>query len=120
MSDWMYEAHFVRATDGDSGELVVDCGFFISHTIKYRLARIDTPEIRGKTLEERNRGKAARQFVEEFFLKNGRACVVETRKTEKWQRWLAEIWIQTTLGRVNLSDLLVAQGHAQPYVESRE
>ena len=55
--------------DGDTMDVIVDCGFNIYHYLTVRLRGIDTPEIyRPEDEEELRRGQKARGFVEGLIL----------------------------------------------------
>ena len=94
---YTYEAKLDRVVDGDTIDLFVDLGFHISHKIRVRLARVDTPPAR---TEE---GKLATQYVIDAFDSCLGDCHVVTSKKGRWGRWIGEIYL--TNG--NLSDLLL-------------
>ena len=107
-----------RVVDGDTLDLTVDLGFDTSANIRVRLARANTPEVRGETRLE---GIAAAENVSDW-LANAMSLtgftdwplVVETRKAGKFNRWIAEVW---NGDGVNLSDWLLEAGLAEPYAE---
>jgi micrococcal nuclease len=74
--------------------------------IRFRLARINTPEIRG---EERPEGLLAKQWLIDTLAKSNNEIVVRTGKTGKYGRWIGEIIIDET----NINDELVKTGHAE-------
>lgn len=82
---WRYKAQFVKAVDGDTVDLVVDLGFKIYAKIRVRLLGVDTPE-RGQ-----DGYNEATEFVKTWFECHEGECVVETKKTGKYGRWLATI-----------------------------
>lgn len=88
---WHYRCELVRVVDGDTIDLDVDLGFYMTARIRVRLLDIDTPEMRGA---ERPDGLKAKEFVEEWF-RQAEDLVVQTRKTGKYGRWLADIWRTT-------------------------
>lgn len=88
---WQYKATIDRAVDGDTVDLNVDLGFKIYSKIRVRVNGVDTPE-RGEPGFH-----TATQFVEEWFAKEGDRCIIETTKTGKYGRWLADIY-PVTLG----------------------
>ena len=73
-----------RAIDGGTMLLNFDAGFFINIKEKVRLIGIDAPEI------DTEKGKEALAFVEKEL--NGANLIVETRKKEKYGRYLAFIY----------------------------
>jgi micrococcal nuclease len=106
---YTYRAHCTRAYDADTITVDVDLGMHVTlHGITLRLARIDAPEVRGP---ERPEGLAARDFLRELVV--GQDVVVQTFKDAvgKYGRYIAEVWVGE--GRLNMSDHLVAHGHAE-------
>lgn len=110
---WTYNAQVIRVVDADTIDMTVDMGFYMYSRQRFRLARIDAWEVRG---EEREEGLIAKAAVAHL-LPPGREVRIQTSKTGKWGRWLAEVWVETEAGEVNLSDWLLAEGHAVPYPE---
>lgn len=106
-----------RVIDGDTVVLQIDMGFHCLTLQKVRLLGIDTPEIRG---EERTKGLAAKEFVENWFalhLVNGTKVFVSTEKSDSFGRWLGEIYAEGQA--VSLNSQLMAKGHAVPYKRRR-
>ena len=54
-----------RVIDGDTVDLDIDLGFSITISQRIRLKDIDAPETRTKDLEEKERGLAAKVWLEE-------------------------------------------------------
>lgn len=117
-----YKAKVRSVYDGDSFRADVDLGFEIhKHNIAFRLARIDTPEIRG---EERPEGLVAEERTRELI--GGEEIVIHSTGKGKYGRWIAEVYFskedQTDLltesveSLTNLNDLLVDEGLAE-YVD---
>lgn len=63
MDKFKYKAKVVRVIDGDTIEVMIDFGFHFSKTMHIRLDGIDTPELRGGTLETKAAARKAKQFV---------------------------------------------------------
>ena len=121
--EYKYRAKVMRIYDADTIFLDIDlgCGVHITGNNGkgegVRLARIDAWEVRGG---ERDKGLVARDFVRDEF-PTGADVVIETTldKTGKYGRLIAEVWYykdDVPTAWVNLSDVLVALGHAK-YVE---
>ncbi len=107
---YTYRARCTRAYDADTITVDVDLGMHVTlHGITLRLARIDAPEVRGT---ERPEGLAARDFLRPLVV--GEALLVQTFKDKvgKYGRYIAEVWIERGDGLLNVSDTLVAHGHA--------
>lgn len=106
-----YKAFVTSVYDGDTCTVDIDLGL---HTWvkseKLRLARIDAPELKGKT---RNRGLASRDYLRNLIL--NKEIFIETIKDakEKYGRYLAEIWLRNQNGKLlNINDDLVKHGFA--------
>ena len=99
--------------DGDTLNGVVDLGFDVSMNIKVRLARIDTPELRTKDLDEKARGYAARDFLREI-IKEADAVYIKTTEKGKYGRWVGLVYIDhPELGDgYEINALMVSSGHA--------
>ncbi len=112
----MYEywGRIKRVIDGDTVEAEIDLGFHVTFTVTLRLAGINAPETKGA---ERSRGLAATRFLDTLIndLTGGtRELTVRTQKdvTEKYGRYLAIL----IAGDMNLSDRMLADGHAVPFM----
>ena len=106
-----YTATLISIVDGDTLKLDVDLGFRMHAKEVFRLARINCPEL--LTLE----GFQARAFVAETLAK-ATALKVQSSRSEKYGRWLAELDFQTKETGAqwhNLNSLLLKSGHARPY-----
>ncbi len=103
---YTYKAKVVHVVDGDTIDLDVDLGFHMTARIRFRLARINTPEVRG---EEREDGLAAEAWLVDRLAKAGNEVTIKTDKQGKFGRWIVEIII----GEDNVNDELVKTGHAE-------
>lgn len=112
---YYYRAQVVSVYDGDTCTMDIDLGMNNwQHGEKIRLARINTPEIRGS---ERPAGILARDFLREKI--DGRQVWINTLKDKKgkYGRYIADIWLEQTAGEfININDALVDAGHAN-YVQ---
>lgn len=112
---FVFRARAVRVVDGDTCDLIVDLGFRMTTTQRFRLLGIDTPEMNATDLKERERAVAATQALVGM-LSSGAGdwpLLVRTQKADSFGRWLAEIWVEATGTSVNASLLL--QGYAVPF-----
>jgi micrococcal nuclease len=116
-----YKAKLIRVIDGDTMVMSVDLGFYIQQEMRLRLARVDTPELRG---EHKERGMKAKKFVQEQL--ENQIIAIRTYKVEKWGRFLADVYYNDSgslrdlfdKGK-NLSDRLVEENLAV-YVDLNE
>jgi len=107
-----FPAKVLRVVDGDTLELLIDCGFDIHSRQMVRLARVDTPEIRG---EERNEGLKSMEFVEDFLHGVEQVLVTTQKDRGKFGRYIGEIVVIKDGEMVNLSDRLLEEGLAEEY-----
>ena len=112
---YVYRAKARRIVDGDTVDMDVDLGFFVSVRIRFRLKGIDTPEIfrQKKESEEYQKGMEAKGFVEDRFRANEDTCMVVSTKTGAYGRWIGEIFFHDS--EVSLSQELLDKGFAERY-----
>lgn len=92
---WEYQARVVNVVDGDTLDVQVDLGFYLTREVRLRLLDVDTHEVYGveKESEEYRRGKQESAFVEEWVTDaSGKwPFLVRTEKTGKYGRYLAVV-----------------------------
>jgi micrococcal nuclease len=105
---YTYRAKIINVYDGDTCKALVDLGFRITFEIKIRLSKINAPEVRG---EEREEGLKSKKRLEELILNKNVIIKTDKDKTEKYGRWLAEIFVNDE----NINQLLISEGYAKLY-----
>lgn len=105
---YVYKAYIKEVYDGDTCTAIVDLGMRVSMEIKIRLYGINAPEIRGS---EKGQGVRSREYLRNLIL--GKTVIIATRKdkTEKYGRWLAEIFLDD----MNINQTMVEDGYAKDY-----
>ena len=112
-----YKATVVSVYDGDTITVSVDMGFHISQIMSVRLARINSPEVRGASSAE---GLKARDYLRSI-LPAGTEVTLVTYKNgkEKYGRYLADVylnelecWSEPNLFKC-VNDMMVANGLAE-------
>jgi micrococcal nuclease len=111
-----YNAVVTGVYDGDTITVDIDLGMDTWRKgEKIRLARINTPEVRGK---ERPEGIKSRDWLRKRIL--GRHIMLETKRDKKgkYGRYIAEIWVheEDLATFININDELVIEKLAE-YVE---
>ena len=101
---YTYKATVYNVYDGDTFKAEVDLGFHVNCKLTFRLGRVNTPELRGGTVETKMEGIKARDRVRNLIL--NKEVTIKTEKTGKFGRWIAEVFLP---GGENLSDLLVTE-----------
>lgn len=107
----IYEGIVVKVYDGDTITIVSRLPYEDSPYYKFsiRLAGIDTPEIKGKSEQEKIKAVQARDELTALILNK---CVeLKNIQTEKYGRILADVY----LDNLHLNKWLIEQGHAVPY-----
>jgi micrococcal nuclease len=79
------------------------------YRLSVRLTGIDAPEIKGKSEEEKELAKQARDFVSNLIL--NKYVRLENVESEKYGRILADVYI----GDVHLNELLIRERYAVKY-----
>lgn len=91
------------AVDGDTLDIELDLGFYVKFKQRFRMLRIDAPE-RGQP------GYAEATLHLKSY--EGRACVIQSTKTDKYGRYLVEL----TVDGLNINQDMLDLGLAVPYV----
>ena len=102
-----YKAFVTRVYDGDTITVNIDLGMSVElKGVKLRLARINTPEVRG---DERSQGIDSRDWLRAIVL--NKFVTVKTIKDGmgKYGRYIAEVIING----INVNDELVKRGLAE-------
>jgi len=112
---YIFEGLVDRVIDGDTYDIILDLGFYISHMIRVRLKGVDTPEVYGKNASEE--GKIASAYVKGLI--ENKRVVVQTYKNapSTFNRWEADVYFDILLedgskSRVSLAEHLVDKGYA--------
>ncbi len=106
---YRYRVALDRVVDGDTVDLWVDLGFRVNMKLRFRLAGIDAPEMRGKTHAA---GVAAKNRLRSLIVGAGDGLTVATEKTGKYGRWLATLY---DADGNSINQRMIADGHAKPY-----
>jgi endonuclease YncB( thermonuclease family) len=99
---YFYQGVVDRVIDGDTVWVDVHLGFGIWSYQKLRLASIDAPEAISEA------GQKAKRFLKSK-IPHGAEVILKTTKSDKFDRYLADIWFE----KKHINTLLIASGHAQ-------
>lgn len=105
--NYVFEASLVKVIDGDTYEVMVDCGFSTFRSIRVRLADVECAEAGTPS------GIDATGFVKSYFGKHPK-FFVRTRKTRSgddrrsFVRYVADIYSESG---ISLADEIVRTGH---------
>ena len=110
-----YTARLERIIDGDTIDVDIDLGFKIHIKERIRLYGINAPESRTRDADEKKKGIAAKQRLQELLeqAQDGIFTIkTEMDKGGKYGRCLGSIII----GGMNVNKTLVQEGHAVEYL----
>ena len=110
-----YRCRLLDVIDGDTVELEVELGFNARLTVRVRLDGIDTPELKGKTIDERRMAQDALALVARWCEARADRIIVRTFRDsrDKFGRLLATLIDQDTSETVQQA--LIEAGLARPY-----
>jgi len=104
---------FNRVIDGDTVDLDIDLGFWITVSYRVRLMGIDAAESRTKDLVEKEKGLAAKEWLKKELSREGE-WTIETHKEDKYGRILG---ILCLVGDpITLNEKMLNEGIAYPYI----
>jgi micrococcal nuclease len=109
--NYEYKAVVNRVVDGDTVWMDVDLGFMITVRLDFRLAGINAPEVIGASKACGLKSKAELERL----LSLGRIRAI-TSKSDKYGRWLAQLYVDCQDGSViDVNATMVVGGFAVLY-----
>lgn len=103
----------LRVIDGDTIDILIDVGFYITLQQRVRLKDINAAETRTKDLEEKEEGLLATEWLINELSREGE-WIIETTKEDKYGRILGELYM---IGDpVTLNERMLNEGIAGPYL----
>lgn len=104
MTMYNYTAKVIRVVDGDTIDVEIDLGFDIWHKVRLRLAHIDAYE------QNTVKGRQATAYLKAC-LEQDPLVEITTLKTDKYGRYLAEVFVKGN----SINQNLLKIGYAIPY-----
>ena len=108
-----YNATVVKVVDGDTIDALIDVGFSIMTKKRIRFRGINTPESRTRDKEEKIRGLAAKERVDQLLSENDNKFVLKSYGVGKYGRCLGELFVDAHEESIN--QVLINEGHATEY-----
>jgi micrococcal nuclease len=105
-----YSATVVNIVDGDTIDVTIDLGFYITIKERVRFAGIDAYEtklIKGASQDDKNKGLEAKVFLHEL-INNKNVKLQTIKQKDKYGRFLAIVF----LNDANINDILLEKGFA--------
>jgi endonuclease YncB( thermonuclease family) len=112
-----YKSIVVKAYDADSVNIVFPFHGVLTRWAT-RLYGINAPEVRGGTVETKEAGADARDWVREQIL--GKVVWVHCYGFGKYGRLLCDIYLTDNYDGQTLSDMLLEKGMAVPYMRTED
>ena len=102
-----YRAYLLDVTDGDTLWVLIDLGFGFTTKQHVRLRGLDAPEISSRD------GQAAKRFVEQELSRSvgrgTRYVTIASTRSDKYDRYLADVFYQTRKGEQFLNNRLLEE-----------
>jgi micrococcal nuclease len=108
---YLYRAAVTKVVDGDTFDATVDLGFYVFTAVRFRLYGLDTMEINDRDPAKRVLAMQAKLFLVDKVL--GKQVILQTYKTDKYGRWLAEVFLPDST--VSVNSQLLTERLAVPY-----
>ena len=102
-----------RVIDGDTIDVDIDLGFWVTVSYRVRLKDIDAAETRTKDLEEKAEGIKARLWLEKELAREGE-WIIETHREDKYGRILGTLYLVGD--PVTVNERMLNEGIAKPYI----
>jgi micrococcal nuclease len=117
---YAYRFRLERVVDGDTLDVLVDCGFDVWRAVTVRLYGVNCPEMKGASKAE---GRAAKQATMDWFDNRTSLVMVSHQKAgrsgvDSFRRYLAVIYGTKPNGdQDSLQEWLLLTGHAKKFME---
>ena len=111
-----FRGRCVRVIDGDTIDVMLDCGFHVWRKERLRLLGIDTPELRSKDPIQRDLARSATMCVEAslYIPDVDWPLRIVTSKADSFGRYLAVVYFKNVgQPEVNLNDYLLRKNLAK-------
>lgn len=109
---YTYACTISRWIDGDTAEVVIDVGFYLSIKQVVRLYGINTPELHSRDKNEREAAKAARDYAAKLAPMGSECLAATVKPREKFGRFLANL---TTPDGTDVAAALITAGLGVAY-----
>ena len=108
-----YNATVVKIIDGDTVDALIDVGFSIMTKKRIRFRGINTPESRTRDMDEKVKGLAAKERVDQLLSENDNKFILKSYGVGKYGRCLGELFVDAHEESIN--QVLINEGHATEY-----
>lgn len=110
--DYTYKVNeVIRVIDGDTVDIMIDVGFYMSIRKRIRMLDIDTEELRGGTLATKERAKAATLRLIDLLDSGDVYIKTKMDTTGKYGRLLGTLFVELSDGTmIDINQTLVTEG----------
>lgn len=112
--EYIYKITVTRVVDGDTIDATIHLGFDITIKKRIRLYGIDTPETRTRDKQEKKRGLAAKERLQQIIDDQNGEIYLKSMDKGKYGRCLG-ILFEADFDDMSINDTLVSEGHAEVY-----
>ena len=103
----------VKIIDGDTIDVIINLGFYITITQRVRLKGINAAETRTLNLEEKEKGLVAKEWLKTELSKQGE-WGIQTFKEDKYGRILGVLYYNNDA--ISVNQKMLNEGIANPYM----
>ncbi len=108
-----YTGIVTNVVDGDTVDICVDLGYKVHIDVRVRMAGINTPEMKSKLVVERQKAQAAKDFLVGKLA--NKEILLDSTGQDKYGRWIGVLM----LGKENVNNTMIAEGHAVKFMEEK-
>ena len=112
--DYIYKIKVTRVVDGDTIDAEIDLGFNLKLNKRIRLYGINTPETRTRDVEEKKRGIAAKERLQQIVDEQQNVLFLKSMDQGKFGRCIGVLFEQD-FDDQSINEVLVEEGHAVEY-----
>ena len=112
--DYIYKIKVTRVVDGDTIDAEIDLGFNLKLNKRIRLYGINTPETRTRDKEEKKRGIAAKERLQQIVDEQQNILFLKSMDQGKFGRCIGVLFEQD-FDDQSINEVLVEEGHAVEY-----
>ena len=112
--DYIYKIKVTRVVDGDTIDADIDLGFNMTLSKRIRLHGINTPETRTRDKQEKKRGLAAKERLQQIIDDQQGVLFLKSMDQGKFGRCIGVLFEQD-FDDQSINGMLVEEGHAVEY-----
>ena len=109
-----YNCTVERIIDGDTLDAFIDLGFHVIVRKRIRFYGINTPETRTRDKEEKKRGLAAKERLDQLLSGNDYKFILQSHGVGKFGRCLGEFFLKDEDDK-SIQKILIEEGHGEEY-----